>query len=203
MKEKGEYIPIPAEVRFKSLTAFHQIMVVSALLVTPVVYVGTSLEVALGLLLVLFLFWAVPVGLFMWIYRRKFVPKPLTAEERAEAKKEDYKRWQRQSEIENFLLSRPARWTAAVALGWAAWELKDMAGHFTTRTNVAAIACAFMGLVAAYDVAIFIVAIALLIGIVALLSGAASNLTVTGAIIVGAVIIAWAILQTNKKRRDE
>lgn len=204
MKKKGEYIEIPFADRFKALLGYHLLMLLVALILIPASYGANGVKGALEMLIGVGAVWGVPVVVLTWIYRRKFIPKKdLTREEREEESQEQFKHWQRQAKIESLILSRYVRWPAAVGLSWIAWDLKDMDAHFTTQTNIAAISAAFMALVAAYDVAIFVVVAAVAIGIIALLAGAASSLTVTGAIIVGAVIIAWAILQSNKRRKDE
>lgn len=204
MERKGEYIEIPFSERFKALLGYHLLMMLVALILIPAGYGSNGIKGALEMLLGVGVFWGVPVGILTWIYRRKFIPKKdLTREEREEESQAQFKRWKKQAAIENFILSRYVRWPAAIGLGWVAWEWKDMAAHFTTQTNLAAISAAVIALAAAYDIAIFIVVAAIAIGVIALLAGAASSLTVTGAIIVGAIIIAWAILQSNKKRRDE
>lgn len=204
MKRKGEYIKIPFPERFKALLGYHKLVFLVALVLIPAAYMTNGAKGALEMLIGITAVWGIPVAVLTWLHRRKFIPKKvLSRDEQEEERQEQIKSFKRQDEIESFILSRYVRWPAAVGLGWIAWEMKDMSAHFTTQTNLAAVSATFMALVAAYDVAIFIVVAAIAIGIIALLAGAASSLTVTGAIIVGAVIIAWAILRSNTNRRDK
>lgn len=109
----------------------------------------------------------------------------------------DWEKMRRQTAIENFLLSWYVRYPFALALiGLVMW----MAGVAKTNLDWLAVgAISLVVLLAAYEFFIFL----LIVGILAALWLFMTGLSVQGAIICGALIIAFAIYNALKRDRDE
>lgn len=200
-KYAGQYVTIPLKTRFLALNFWHLLMLVFSVVslffasedqAPPERYFWGALGI--------FLLWGTPTALLMWIHRRVYV---LSKDGEADKKADEMTKLLKGNWWDPHLRRWYVRYPAAVAIaafGW--WLFND------GRTMGMVAGVVYMGgaLFVARELGVLMLMLALLaVGIAALYGvfSLFSGLSLVGAVLVGACIIAWAILKSGKKGRSE